>query len=389
VSSIKFDTGSYNLNKNPNFNYQLNRIVMWGGGDLGEIMSVSQNITDSESWKRELITLGDKARSEKRIKESIAYYRMSEFFRYDGDPDKVKYYKLSKDLFYDYHDNLFGPGKIERFEVPYEEITLPAMYKKAMGERKDTIILHGGNDSYFEELLFPMLYLSENGYDVYLFEGPGQGGVLRIKNVKFTHKWERPVQAILDYFSLNNVTIVGISLGGMLAPRAAAFEKRIKRVVAWSVFSNFSDILVSQAVQSKVAQYSFRLLLKLRMRLIVNLIFKIKLKVGNELVKWGLSHGMYAYDAVSPYDYIKKMNSFQIKEIAKLIEQDMLIIGANKDHFIDYHLVNEEIDSLVNVKSLTFKLFTEHQKAEGHCNVGNSKLILDTIMTWIQSIINT
>lgn len=106
------------------------------------------------------------------------------------------------------------------------------MYAEAKGEKKDTILLHGGNDSYFEEFFFPMLYLSENGFDVYLFEGPGQGGVLRNQGKHFTYQWEKPVKTILDMLNIDDVTIIGASLGGMLAPRAAAFEKRIRRVIA-------------------------------------------------------------------------------------------------------------------------------------------------------------
>lgn len=55
------------------------------------------------------------------------------------------------------------------------------MYAKAQGEVKDVILLHGGNDSYFEEFFFPMLYLASQGFDIYLFEGPGQGGVMRLQ----------------------------------------------------------------------------------------------------------------------------------------------------------------------------------------------------------------
>lgn len=90
-----------------------------------------------------------------------------------------------------------------------------------------------------QEFFFPMLYLAENGFTVYLFVGPGQGGVMRVQGKHFTHKWEKPVKTVLDYFKLDDVTIIGASLGGMLAPRAAAFEKRIKRVIAWSIFPNF------------------------------------------------------------------------------------------------------------------------------------------------------
>lgn len=381
---IKFKTGSYNLNGQANFNYQLNRTIMWDGGDLADIKKIAHRISDSVSWKREFIAIGNKAISEERTKEAIAYYRMSEFFMYDGDSDKEKYYRLATKLFYEYYKDYFENGSVSRYEVPFEDIVLPVMYTKAKGKKKDTILLHGGNDSYFEELFYPMLYLSENGFDIYLFEGPGQGGVMRIQGKHFTYKWEEPVKAILDFFKLDDVTIIGASLGGMLAPRAAAFEKRITRVIAWSIFPNFMDILIS--TQPPRLQKILKLLLKLKLAFIINFVFNLKLKKGEELVKWGLKHGMYAYEAKTPYEYLIKMNKYQMINIASLIEQDMLIIGANQDHFIDYQIVGEEINALKNVKSLTVRIFTDKENAGAHCNVGNAKLTLDTMMGWIEQM---
>ncbi|MGB8454117.1 MAG: alpha/beta fold hydrolase [Anaerocolumna sp.] len=381
---VEFKTGSYNLNGQANFNYQLNRTIMWDGGDLGDIKQISHRISDSVSWKRELIAIGDKAISEERVKEAIAYYRMSEFFMYDGDPDKEKYYRLATKLFYEYYNDYFENGSVACYEVPFEDIVLPVMYTKAKGKKKGTILLHGGNDSYFEELFYPMLYLSEYGFDVYLFEGPGQGGVMRIQGKHFTYKWEEPVKAIFDFFKLDDVTIIGASLGGMLAPRAAAFEKRITRVIAWSIFPNFMDILIS--TQPPRLQKILKFLFKLKFAFIINFVFNLKLKKGDELVKWGLKHGMYAYEAKTPYEYLIKMNKYQMINIASLIEQDMLIIGANQDHFIDYQIVGEEINALKNVKSLTIRIFTDKDNAGAHCNVGNAKLTFDTMMSWIEGV---
>lgn len=104
---ITFRKGIYNLNKEPNFNFQLNRVIMWNEGNLKEVKKISYKIKNSETWKKELIALGDKANREERIKEAIAYYRMSEFFMHDGDIDKVKYYKLATDMFYDYYKEYF------------------------------------------------------------------------------------------------------------------------------------------------------------------------------------------------------------------------------------------------------------------------------------------
>ena len=80
------------------------------------------------------------------------------------------------------------------------------------------------------------------------------------------------------------------------------------------------------------------------------------------------------------------MNRFQMMDIADKITQDVLIVGANKDHFIPYTMVGEEINALKNVRSLTFRLFTDKEDACNHCNCGNVKLTFDTFMNWIMQM---
>lgn len=382
---VIFKKGVYKLNDEANFNYQLNRVINWDGGRLEDVQKVSGKIHNSDDWKRELILLGDEAMKEGRTDNAIAYYRMSEFFMYDGDPDKRKYYEKATKLFYEYYADFFeGENpRIERYDVPYENVKLPVMHVVPYGESKGTILIHGGNDSYFEEFLFTVLYMQEQGFEVYMFEGPGQGGVMRVQGMHFTHEWEKPVKVILDYFKLSDVTIIGISLGGYLAPRAAAFDKRITKVVAWSIFPCFQDILVS--MQPQGTQRAFHILMKLHARPLLNLVFGKKAK-KSPIIDWGIKHGCYAYEAKDAYSYAKKLKLYDIAPVADQITQDMLILGASGDHFIDYHLIGKEINMLRNVRSLTFRLFTDKEEAENHCNVGNGKLAIDEILSWITRI---
>ncbi|MCD7884439.1 MAG: alpha/beta fold hydrolase [Lachnospiraceae bacterium] len=382
---IALKKGVYKLNDEANFNYQLNRVINWDGGRLEDIQKISGKIKNSADWKRELIALGNEAMEEKRFENAIAYYRMSEFFMYDGDPDKKKYYEKATALFYEYYADYFeGENpRIRRLEVPYEGVKLPVMHVEPERESRGTLLLHGGNDSYFEEFLFSLLYLQEKGFEVYLFEGPGQGGVIRTQGMHFTHEWEKPVKAVLDFFNLSDVTIIGVSLGGYLAPRAAAFDKRITKVVAWSVFPSFLDVIIGG--QSPALRKMFYLLMKLHAKGIINLIFNMKAK-KEPMIDWGLKHGMYAYETDSAYGYAKKLADYSLEPIADKVTQDLLILGASRDHFIDYHMIGREIDMFTNVRSLTFRLFTEKEEAENHCNVGNGKLALDTICRWLESL---
>ena len=382
-TKIEFKTGVYKLNDNANFDFQLNRVINWDGGRYEDVAEISHRIHDSADWKRELIALGDKAVAENRIENAIAYYRMSEFFMYDGASDKKKYYEKATNMFYEYFEDFFKGDNpiVTQYSVPYENVCLPVMRVIPDTESKGTLLLHGGNDSYFEEFFFPMLYLREKGYEVYMFEGPGQGGVIRLQDKHFTHEWEKPVKAILDYFHLDDVTIIGASLGGYLAPRAAAFDARIKRVVAWSVFPCFMDVIMG--VIPPAAQRLLGVLIKLKCRAVINALFNRAAK-KDPTIDWGLKHGCYAYEAKDAYGYAKKLMLYDLAPIADRITQDILILGANQDHFINYKMIGKEINMLKNVRSLTFRLMTDKEHAQNHCNCGNSKLVFDTICNWIE-----
>lgn len=378
---LEFKQGVYHLNPDPNFNFQLNRVILWDGGDLNDVMQAAKRITDSTSWKQEMIYFGDNALSQNRIPQAIAYYQMSEFF--DGNPSNKQYYIKATELFYEYYHSYFDERRVQKIQVPYEDVMLPIMVAKTQKQCKGTILLHGGNDSCFEEMFLPMLYLSEHGYDVYLFEGPGQGNVLRVQGKHFTYAWERPVKAILDFFHLNDVIIIGVSLGAMLALRAAALDKRITRAVSWSVFPDFLDVVLDQ-IPKKVAGI-VRFMLKHNLRIVLSpILCMMKLIRKNDpLFQWGVNHGMYAYGADSIYDYLKKVSKYQIMDVASMIEQDVLILGANQDHLVDYRMIGKEINALTNANSLTFRLFTEKENAGNHCNLGNAKLALDVILQWL------
>ena len=75
-----------------------------------------------------------------------------------------------------------------------------------------------------------------------------------------------------------------------------------------------------------------------------------------------------------------------VAPIAAKVTQDVLIIGANHDHFINYKLIGQEINMFPNAKSLSFRLFTDKEEAQNHCNVGNGELVLDTIDSWLDSL---
>ncbi len=44
----------------------------------------------------------------------------------------------------------------------------------------------------------------------------------------------------------------------------------------------------------------------------------------------------------------------------------------------------KQVDVLVNARSVTDRVFTTEDQAQNHCQVGNTKLALDTMLEWLK-----
>lgn len=76
---IEFKTGTYELNSDANFNFQLNRVIMWDGGDADEVATVSQSIKTSADWVNAMEQLAEKSHADGRTANEIAYLRSPRF----------------------------------------------------------------------------------------------------------------------------------------------------------------------------------------------------------------------------------------------------------------------------------------------------------------------
>jgi 2,6-dihydroxypseudooxynicotine hydrolase len=129
------------------------------------------------------------------------------------------------------------PG--ERVSIPYEGKTLYGNLRKPRGVAKPPIVVMCmGLDSAKEEMDDYENRFLQRGLATLAFDGPGQGEAEY--DFAICPEYEKPVKAVIDYLEtrkdidLGRIGIWGVSLGGYYAPRAAAFEKRVKACVALS-----------------------------------------------------------------------------------------------------------------------------------------------------------
>lgn len=375
MTEFTFPVGYHDFNKNKSFNFQLNRWYSIGYARFEDMKEVGRKINSLEEWKTEMLKLAEVAVSEDRLLNAAFYYRAAEFFTTRDDLEKELLYNKFIDHFY----RAFQDDEIERFEVPYYNDTfLPAIrIQPTVTEKRGTVVLHGGNDSFIEECYPLMRYFSERGYEVIGFEGPGQGAALKIYGLALNIEWEKPTTAILDYFKLHNVTLLGISMGGWLCLRAAAFEPRIKRVIAWSV--SFDVLQYTNIVSQRFAGLFMK-----RFRNFVNNQMEKNMKKKLEY-SWFVNNLMYMTNKEVPIEAFDVLMQFNEENLhSDLVKQDVLILTGKEDHLVPFKMHSMQVKALTNATSITSRIFTREEQAQNHCQMGNLGLALDVMKEWIE-----
>jgi len=349
---------------------------------LDEMRSVAPRIANYADWKREFLALAENAASHGHILRAGFYFRGADFFMRTDDSDR----RNARKRFLSAIRSVYGLDQLKRHEIPYAahgvKGTLPT-YRFTPSQSKGTIVFFGGFDSYIEELTSSFLYLRDAGYEVVAFEGPGQGGALNDAGLDMTAEWHGPVKALLDYFQLDHVTLAGLSMGGCLVMRAAAFEPRVDRVIAYDVYPDALDTSLRQVKPPLRAL--LKGLLLLRAAPVVNAMVKRVAKTS-PIAQWGIEQGMHVTGASSPYEYFRRTQGFTTADVSGLIKQDVLQLAGSEDHLVPMEHFHLQIRTLKNARSITARLFTQSESAGSHCQVGNYGLAFGTIVQWLNGM---
>ncbi len=379
---FKFHYGYYDdLHPDPGVNFQMNRWINYLGSDaLDDMREVAPKLKDYPSYVAVFLALGDKALKQDRKLHAAYYYRSAEFFMWSDDPQK----KPTRNRFLQLALEWWGIKDSDRFTISYEQesrkVFLPA-YRFTPKQPKGTIVIFGGSDSCIEEFFPVLMVLVDGGYDIVVFEGPGQGRVLAEQQVPLTPEWNIPVKAVLDYFQLDDVTLIGISAGGFAVLQAAAFEPRVKRAIAWDVLFNSFNIWLGKL--QPVERVLLKTLYDLHAAPVLNALMGQAMK-ESMIVEWGVRQAMYILGARTPYEYLQKTNTYRQDDFSHLVKQDVLLLAGSEDFGIPVEQFYQQIEALKNVRSLTARLFTRPEQAQNHCQVGNLELALDVIVNWIE-----
>lgn len=178
------------------------------------------------------------------------YYITGERMQRVGFAPRVVAYQKMLDSFALFVEH--GQEPVERVEIPYEGTSFPALFSRAPGAGpKSPVIVHlNGLDSTKEMMWGAPLRteLAKRGYSTLMVDHPGTGEALRLRGLTAIVESERWAGACVDYLESRGdideqrIGVLGWSLGGYYAPRAAAFEKRFAVCVAWGANYNWGEL---------------------------------------------------------------------------------------------------------------------------------------------------
>ena len=377
----------------------------YGGSEFGEVLATVNRIVsgDFDSWYEAWNATAERVAAEAtrqlaqnhRISardgflRAATYFRASEFFLHGNpsDPRITSAYRKSIDS-YKACAQLCDPP-VEPVEIPYEHATLPGYLHRvdASGKKRPLLIMHSGFDGSAEELHAEGARAAgERGYNVLAFDGPGQFGPLHRENLKFRPDWEKVVTPVVDFVLKRpevdpaRIALMGISLGGYLAPRAAAFEKRISALIANDGVYDYGTANLGPVPPAQRAAAEAGVKAKDAPELDRQLAAHMK---QSPTAAWAITHGMYAMGAPTPRAYIAASLDFHLRDgVAEAIACPTLVLEAEGDIFFRGQ-PRELFDHLTCPKTLM--RFTDSEGAGAHCQVGAARLAFARVYDWLDT----
>lgn len=376
----------------------------YGAADFGEVWTTAQRIKsgDFDSWRVAWSETAERVEKEARaslaaghfvsgrdgLMRAMTYWRSSEFFTRDREPhfDGGPLYLRSRACFTDAIKH-FEP-KIVPIEIPYENTTLNGyLYSSGKPGPQPTVIVHTGFDGTAEEMWIDAACSAQaHGYTVITFDGPGQPGPRYRDGLVFRPDWEAVITPVVDFAIKQDVVdperigLIGNSMGGMLAPRAAAFEHRLKALLAidgvYDFGESFAKMMIGDNYLDVVAKGDDEL----------NRVIEERMKTNSQAA-WTARNGMWSFGVQSPAEFTHLLLKYHLRDgVAEKIRCPVFVGRAEDDEF----LAGQPELLMQHLKApATLFNFTSAEGAGSHCQSGAKRILNEREFNWLDGILKT
>ncbi len=391
--------------KDSSFNFEGIRVLSetyCQAADIGEVISTLKKIkgSDLQSWKKEWLKRADRlfADAQKLEKEGNIVASQNEFLRASNYYRTASFYmtslaerkesvKLRRKAIECFLDYIRGKEFITPVKIPYENTYLPGYFIKSCclkAGKAPLVIIDNGFDGTKEETCYQTGFAAaQNGYNVLVFDGPGQGETIYNQKLYFRPDWEKVVTPVIDFgltldgVDKDKIAVYGISMGGYLIPRAAAFDDRIKACIANGGVYDFYEPFVRNFPKDFIAMKDSN----------PEAFNQGMIEIGKKLVEvnWFVGNGMWTFNAATPADFLNLMQKYDMSGVANKIKCQTLVINGSDDTFM-----RGQPEKLFNALKCnkTFMLFDDESTGELHCQMGALAISNERIYSWLNNALD-
>ncbi|MBI4940299.1 MAG: prolyl oligopeptidase family serine peptidase [Actinobacteria bacterium] len=298
-----------------------------------------------------------------------SYLALAERMLAASNPERIPTYRrvlhLTEKAF-----ELYDP-RTTRVEIPYtaagapEGTYLPAYFTRA--ERPDgspapVVIQWNGLDSTKEHQYASGFCqeLAARGISTLMVDTPGTGEALRLQGLVARIDTEIFAEACVDWLhsrsdiDVERIGLVGWSLGGYYAPRAAAHEKRLALVVAWGANHDWG------AVQRRRLE-----------------------REGERPVPHYWEHVLWVWGHHDLDTFIKFADDIHLNGVVEHITIPFLITHGENDRQIPLDYAHRSYEQAIHSPKRELRVFTASEGGAEHVSLDHLPLASSFVADWI------
>jgi pimeloyl-ACP methyl ester carboxylesterase len=389
-------------------------MATYGGADFGECITTMAHVGDegdAAEWSRQWTVTADRVAEAGRVSEEAghrvsareAYLRAALYYRTSYQP--LYGFPVDPRLANAFEREMAAltsmvrtsTPELELVEIPFEGESLPGLFARAGGDgtARGTIIHTNGYDSDLTEMFAAHVPAAlERGYDMLLFDGPGQGRNLIRDGKPLRPDWENVVSPVIDWVleqpgvQSERIVLAGWSFGGFLAPRAAAFESRLAALIAdpgqWDQRDGYLGRLPLSDDQKKTFPHAAD---ADTIEAIGAMEEFLAGPLGDPSLRWALlQRGLWVNAQPSLFDLLSDLARYRLSDVAAQIACPTLLtqsegdpIGAGAQRLFD----------ALTVERMALLRFTSAEGAGGHCEATARRLFHQRVYDWLDETLDS
>ena len=332
--------------------------------------------------------LAERFSSEGDARAAWRLYELAAFYLGANDPRKHRFIDAMSASFDQAHRGL----ALTRHAIPYRGRELTAMRweadptdrAQAPAGTPRTLVMMNGFDGYAEEIIDFASHFPTRPFDVIAFDGPGQGHTV-LAGMPLEPQWERPTNAVMDYFGIESAAALGVSFGVYLVMRAAAHCPRISHVIAFDMMYRLLDGLTLPLPRA-LRPIADAIVGNPRPAWLIDAAMRIAPRFNADL-SWKLQQASHLTGLHRPSQVLRAFGDYTMEPLEGRITQPCLVLAGDADQYVPFERLGDVRRALRNAESLDVRTFRRAQDPDmaQHCQIGDLDRAFAMMGGWLQA----